>query len=433
MHLAQRAYIFLVLTTVLAIAGIWSSEFFIAGLWRWPALVLTVGIALESFFLRHTVIRTSVEIEPRAFLGRALEAAFAFHNETGRDVRIEYAPVAPPGMDPLGDARKVTAKKLSITRDVFTVMPARLGVQTWPSIPARIRGRFGFVWWPRELPVERSVIIAPDTLHLERRRPAGAQTGLRPRRTAGAGSELHQLRAYTPGDPLSRIDWKATARTRRLVSREFSEDQHLDILIAIDAGRSSRVRAGAIDRLGLFANIAARFAEAATPNDDRVGLMVFSDRPWVICAPDRGLAAVARIRRALERLSVQPAESDPLAAAIRMRTVLRHRSLIVLLTDPEDATLAEQLARAVRLLSPPHLVVVAGVHSPEIAALAQAEATDWRDPWIALAAHEREASANRHRELLRRLGAPVVAAREELLERAVFDEYEMLRRSRRVG
>jgi hypothetical protein len=73
------------------------------------------------------------------------------------------------------------------------------------------------------------------------------------------------------------------------------------------------------------------------------------------------------------------------------------------------------------------------VHSAEIAALAQTTAVDWRDPWIALAAHEREASANKHRELLRRLGAPVVAAREELLERAVFEEYATLRRSRRIG
>ncbi len=48
-----------------------------------------------------------------------------------------------------------------------------------------------------------------------------------------------------------RIDWKATARARRtLVTREFSEDQHLDVLVAIDAGRLSRVRAGGLDRLG---------------------------------------------------------------------------------------------------------------------------------------------------------------------------------------
>jgi uncharacterized protein (DUF58 family) len=309
----------------------------------------------------------------------------------------------------------------------------KLGVQMWPSIPVRLRGRFGLAWWARDLAVERGVMIAPDTLRATVQRPTGAPTGMRPRRTEGAGSELHQLRAYMPGDPLGRIDWKATARFGRLVSREFSEDQHLDILVAIDAGRLSRIRAGHLDRLGLFANIAARFAEAATPNDDRVGLLVFSDRPLAVCAPDRGLAAVARIRHALERLTPQAAESDPLAAAVQIRALLRHRSLVVLLTDPEDPTISESLARAVRLLSPPHQVVVAGVHSAEIAALANREARDWIDPWISLAAQERESSAHNHREMLKRLGAPVIAAREDLLERAVFHEYEALRRSRRVG
>ena len=91
----------------------------------------------------------------------------------------------------------------------------------------------------------------------------------------------------------------STGRRRRaavqLVTREFNEDQHLDILIALDAGRFSRVRPGRLDRLGLYANIAARFAQIATPNDDRVGLVVFADRPLAVCAPERGLRAIARL------------------------------------------------------------------------------------------------------------------------------------------
>ncbi len=105
---------------------------------------------------------------------------------------------------------------------------------------------------------------------------------------------------------------------------------------------------------------------------------------------------------------------------------------MILLTDLDDAAVAEQLARSVRLLSPPHLVVVAGVHSAEIAALAHHEAVGWRDPWIALAAQEHESRATAQRLLLRKLGAPVIATKEELLEQAVFAEYEFLRRSRRV-
>ena len=233
------------------------------------------------------------------------------------------------------------------------------------------------------------------------------------------------------------IRWRESTGRRlralvQLVTREFSEDRHLDILIAIDAGRFSRVRAGALDRLGHYANVAARFAEIVTPNDDRIGLMVFSDRSLVECAPARGLPAVTRIRRALEGLSVESAESDPTAAAVRIRGLLKRRGLVVLLTDLDDANVADSLARAVRLLSPPHFVVVAGIRSPDIAALAVGEARTWSDPWVALAAQEHEARVALQRLLLRRLGAPVIVTSAELLEKTLLAEYEALRRSRRV-
>jgi len=433
MHLAQRAYILLMLTAVLAIAGIWSSDPSLADLWRIPAVLLLLGLAYEGFFMRKVMMTADIESVPRVFLGREQRAAFAFRNESRRTFAVEYAPVTPVGVDSLGtETRKIMAAAGDIERDPFTLLATRLGPLTWPAVPARLRGPLGLAWWAREFQPSLQIAVAPDTFRTAPGRPRGNPSGFRPRRTAGAGSELHQLRGYVPGDPPARIDWKATARSRRLVTREFSEDQHLDVLIAIDAGRFSRVRAGRLDRFGLYANVAARFAEIVTPNDDRIGMVVFADRPLAVCPPDRGLSAVIRIRSALERLSVQPAESDPLAAAVRIRGMLKHRGLVVLLTDLDDASVADQLVRAVRLLSPPHLVVVAGAHSDEISALARAESLDWKDPWISLAAEEHETRAESQRALLRRLGAPVIAASEALLEQRVLGEYESLRRSRRI-
>jgi uncharacterized protein (DUF58 family) len=432
MHLAERGYALAVLTAILAIAGTWANEPAFTALWYWPAALLLLGLALEGFFVRRTVIHADIETGARALLGREHAAAYAFRNESNRSVTVQYATATPAGFEAIEQVRVMQTPRGGTSHDSITLLPVRLGAQSWPPIPARVLGRFRLAWWARSLTPERTVSIAPDTLRARRRRPSGRTTGMRPRRTVGAGSELHQLRAYVPGDPLARIDWKATARTRRLITREFTEDQHLDVLVALDAGRLSRVRAGKLDRFGLYANVAARLAEVVTPNDDRVGLVVFSDRTLAVCAPERGMPAITRIRHALEGLTVQPAESDPVSAAVRIRSMLKHRTLVIILTDLDDAAVAEQLARAVRLLAPPHLVVVAGVHNTQIAELAHRKAVSWRDPWIALAAQEHEARAAAQRLLLRRLGAPVIAAREDLLEQAVFAEYELLRRSRRV-
>jgi len=223
----------------------------------------------------------------------------------------------PLGFEPLPSVRALDVPANGTGRDPFTLTAVRLGPQSWPPLPMRCLGAGGLAWWTRELPVQCIIRIAPDSMTFMRARPYGHRTGLRSRRALGAGSELYQLRAYAPGDPLACIDWKATARSGALITREYNEDQHLDIMIAIDAGRSSRVRAGRLDRLGLYANIAARFSRIATPNDDRVGLIVYAERPLAVCAPERGLRAVARLHDTLAGLDVHPGESDPVAVALR--------------------------------------------------------------------------------------------------------------------
>ena len=431
MHLASRAYLLVFLTAVLAVAAIWSEDRAVAGLWHIPLALLLAGLALESYVTRRLPLTVRLRSAPQALLGVPQPASFEFANPGRRRLVLEYAPAVPSGFEAHSEVRRVIAAARAVAEDRMTLLPVRLGLQHWPALPARMLGPLALAWWSVPLDPNARLTVAPDTLG-PRQQLRGLTGGARPRRLAGAGAELYQLRDYVRGDPLARVDWKATARAGKLVTREFSEDQHLDVLVAIDAGRFSRVQAGRLDRLALYANVAARFAELATQQDDRVGLVVYADRTYLQLAPQRGLAAVMRLRRALAQLSVQPAESDPTAAAVAIRALLKHRALIVLLTDLDDASIADQLARALRLLSPPHLVVVAGVHGGEIGALAQQQAHTWRDPWVSLSAAEHETRAAGQRALLRRLGAPVIAAPVERLEQAVFAEYESLRRSRRV-
>ena len=103
---------------------------------------------------------------------------------------------------------------------------------------------------------------------------------------------------------------------------------------------------------------------------------------------------------------------------------------MLLLTDLAAA--GTDLTRAGKVLSPPHLVVVVGIRSTEIAELAKRAAHDWLDPWVSLAAQEYEERTASQRALLRRLGVPVIAASEDLLEQQVLAQYESLRRSRRI-
>jgi uncharacterized protein (DUF58 family) len=432
MHFARRGYLFVMLTALLGIAGTWSDEPTFAGAWLFPAALLLSGLAIEAWYLRGTRLTVHMRLDARLKLGKAAGGAFAFAHNRGRDLRIQYARVLPPAVRQEGEVREVVLPPGEEMRDAVALLPLRLGAGRFGAVPSRLLGRFQLAWWSRTLEQDLPFTVAPDSLPRGSRPIAGESAGETPRRLPGAGVELLQLRDYVSGDALSRIDWKATARRGSLISREYSEAQHLEILVVIDAGRASRVRAGELDRLGLYANVAARLAEHAVSVEDRVGLLVYAERMLGACLPDRGLRAVTRLRHALETLETTRGEADPVAAAVRARRMLRHRGLVVWLTDLDEPARNELLLQALKALVPRHLPIVASPQAAEIARLAEAPAHDWRDPAIALAAREHRQRSRAQVAALRQQGVVVLEEPDDELDVAVLDTYLQLRTRRRV-
>jgi uncharacterized protein (DUF58 family) len=432
MHFALRGYMFIALTGLLGIAGAWTEEPAFHGAWIWPAFLLLAGLAIEAWYLRGTELRVRMDVPERLKLGRPVAGGFVFEHNRGRDLVLQYARVLPAALRQSLDVHDLTLAPEGETRDPAELLPLRLGAGRFGEVPARLLGRFRLAWWSRKLPQDSRFRVAPDSLPRGARPIAGESAGETPRRLPGVGMELLQLREYTSGDALSRIDWKATARRGSLISREYSEAQHLEMVLVIDASRGSRVRAGDLDRLGLYANVAARLAEHAVSVEDRVGLLVYAERTLVACAPDRGMRAVSRLRHALETLESDRGEANPVLAALTVRKLLRHRGLVVWLTDLAEPSRNEQLLLALQTLMPRHQPIVAAPHAAEITRMATQAAIDWRDPSVMLAAREHEQQARAQIAMMNRRGAVVLDEPDDKLDKAVLDSYLQLRRRRRV-
>jgi uncharacterized protein (DUF58 family) len=432
MSFRQNAPLLVMMVGILGIAGQWADDVAFTRLWQLPLALLLLGLAYELWMVQRTHLAVAIEGSARGFLGRSLSVAYKYSHALARDILIEFGPSGPESFELVPDVRTMTIGANG--QGVFNMQatPRRLGRYSWPEPRVRVGGVLGLAWWSRKLSAPYEVEVAPEVLDDVTRRHGAAQAGTKTRQVQGFGAEILQLRDYVPGDPQHFIDWKASARSGRFVSRDFSEDQHLEIVIAIDAGRSSGLRAGDMDRLGHYANVAARFAEHAIQQDDRIGLMIYADRPLVVFPPLRGAGGVIKIRRALTSMKVAQAESNPLNAAVRIRTLVKQRSLVVMLTDLDDATVASQLASAARLLLPKHLPLIAGLASPEAEALASAQARDWLDPYESLAAQEYCGHLAANVAALRALGAPALIARPQQLERAVLSTYAEFRLRRKV-
>ena len=430
MSLTRRALLLILLAGLLAILGEWSVAF--ARWWCLPAAALLLGLAYEAAALGRLRLTLRLATAQRWPLGRPQPVEFAFRHGGPGSLRLQAALSAP---EEVGAEPRIATLQLPRGVETATNIEAvgrRLGAVTWPPTAVRVGGALGLAWWPRRIAADCTVTVVPDLL--VRPGPGGGsrQTGEQRARVMGAGTEIFQLREYRRGDPLRLIDWKASARRRRPISRDMTEDQHLEIVVAVDAGRASGLAAGEIDRLSLYVNVAARLAQRAAELDDAVGLLIFAAQPLAALAPARGDVAVARIRRLLCACRVHPGESNPVLAATRIRALARRRALVVLLTDLEDASATEQLAQAVRLLRPKHFALIAGVESARISALAEARVREPLGAYRALAAVEYCNAVAGNVRALHTLGAAAITARSEHLDRAVFDAYREHRRRRRV-
>jgi uncharacterized protein (DUF58 family) len=425
-----NACVLILAAAVLAIMGDWEPS--LAGLWRLPAALLLLGLAYESWIVSKGHLAVELQAPEGLYLGRAAAIRFICSHSLKRTLAIEIAPSAPEFFDIESSVDSLQVKSGERAAIERRVVPKRLGSSEWPPLRTRSAGPLGLAWWPRQVACPAAVRVLPDLFRNAGEVKGVSALGSSASIDAGAGAEVLRLRDYRAGDPPRVIDWKATVRADRLISREFSQDDGLQIVIAIDAGRSSALRAGSLDRFGHYVNIAARLAQFAAEREDLVGLVVYADRPLAALAPARGQNAVARLRTVLAASRIERTESNPLYAATRVRSLVRHRSLIVMLTDIDDASAESQLAHAVRFLLPKHLPFVAGLSSAEAESMARAPAHTWLDPYRALAAQEYCIGLERKARALKALGAPALVAKPEQLEHAVFAAYADFRRRRRA-
>jgi uncharacterized protein (DUF58 family) len=313
------------------------------------------------------------------------------------------------------------------------ITPTRLGQLAWDRIQLRLRGRFGLAWWSRRVQLPDTIPVIPDRLKSsEYKKAATEHQGDITRRVSGSGHELLGLREYQYGDPLHFIDWKATARSGKPTVRLFSDEQRLELILAIDAGRTSSMQAGSLTRLGHYTNVAARLAEKAMHNGDQVSLVVFADEVTHQLKGLRGHNGLQTLRKTLQSLTPMPRESNPLTGIMQVRKLAHHRSLVVVLTDLDDGDAANQLVKAMSILRPKHQPVLAAICDHETVALQQQTADDWAAPYHSLAASEMIQNWEHTRYKLQRMGVPVVLATVDHLDQQVLASYDQMKIRHRI-
>jgi len=266
------------------------------------------------------------------------------------------------------------------------------------------------------------------------------QIGLLQRPRRGEGMEFQQLREYREGDTPRQIDWKASARHGKLVSREYQDERNQQIVFLLDCG--SRMQGREVvqgeNAVTVKRTKASHFDEAlaallllsyvALRQGDGVGLSTFAHPKPRHLAPRRSLATLKLLMNAVYDLEATPTTPDFLEASQALTRQVRKRSLIIILTnlrDEDDDTLAPALA----LLTRAHLVLVASLREPGLAMLRQRPVEDFEHALAYAAATEYQERRLHALARYRKLGAHCLDVAPAELGVALVNQYWRMKRA----
>jgi uncharacterized protein (DUF58 family) len=149
----------------------------------------------------------------------------------------------------------------------------------------------------------------------------------------GRGIDFEEVREYAFGDEVRSIDWNVTARSRKPYIKQYREERELSMIVMLDLSASGQFGSSEQTKRELATELAAVLAFSAASNNDKVGLILFSDRVEKFIVPAKGRKHVLRIIRDLISFEPEGSRTDIVSSLHYVLKMMRRRSVIFLLSD----------------------------------------------------------------------------------------------------
>ena len=340
----------------------------------WPALLsLWLGSGL-ALLLALLIDALSVLRAPRLLVQRHLpgvwpverpgQVALNLQNDGRRPLILEIFDDVPSGWRCEGMPHRMRLQPGVATLLQYSATAPRRGDSRFGPCHIRVASSMGLWWFGRRMGPGSDVKVFPDfsrlfgqTLLATDRRVAS--TGIIRRRRRGEGTDFRQLREYRDGDSQRTIDWKATARARKLISREYQEERDQQVVFLLDTGRRMLAQDAQHNHFDHALNAVLTLAMVAQRQGDAIGLMTFgAEQRWL--SPQKGRVGFDRLIAGSYDLQPEEVAPDYTLAASQLLGKLSKRAFVVLVTNLRDED-DEAIRTACEMLSRKHLVMCASL------------------------------------------------------------------------
>ncbi len=278
--------------------------------------------------------------------------------------------------------------------------------------------------YPNLLDIRKYQILA--------RRHHLTEMGLRQTRILGRGTEFERLREYQPDDEFRRIDWKATARRSKPISREFETERSQTILALLDVGRMMRAPVADLAKLDYAVNAVLMLSYVAGLRGDKVGLIAFADEVTHFLTPRSGKGQFYRMLATLYGVESQPVESDYARAFAFLGAKHKKRSLVVVFTDLSSGLAVDTIVAQMALLRPRHLPLLVAISDPSVHDLASQRPRDSQSVYERVVAEQLLSERTLLLESLRHRGVLTLDVPANQLTIAVVNRYLELKAVGRI-
>jgi uncharacterized protein (DUF58 family) len=325
-------------------------------------LVISLGDALAA--LRLPSPPALRRVPASLAVGVRTEVLLRIANPERRALRLEVHDHHPASFEAEGLPRRLALAPSQWTEVRYQVRPVARGEARFERAELRIFSPLGLWQAKRRSGEEQAVRVYPNFRALAKYTLLAtdhrlSQIGVLQVRRRGEGTEFHQLREYRQGDPQRALDWKATARTARLIAREYQEEKDQRVLLVIDCGRRLASKDDDLSHFDHTLNAALLVAHVALRQGDAVGMLTMGGVHRYL-EPRKSIGAVHTMLNRVYDLEPTLAVPDYDQAARDVMRHVRRRALVILLTNLRDED-DEDLLPALRLLRTRHLVVLASL------------------------------------------------------------------------
>lgn len=416
----------------LAPAFLWPQVAWVA----WFALgLLALAFVWDAIQGRRTALSATRQLPDPLYQAEPAFYPLTLTNPSGRPVQLTVREVLSRALTDAPLDHHLTVPAGAQATVTLRAMPTVRGdIEVQPPV-VRFRSPWGLVFHTRTVGEPTTVRVFPRMRQPEDAELLLQQLITRPvgtirERFRGVSQEIHGLRNYLPGDPMRHLDWKATARLQRPVTREYTLAQNQQVVILLDAGRSMASHTDGASQFDHALSSALALLRVAVAQGDEVTLLIYDQDIRSVVKIDRRARGFQALFSRL--YDIQPSDTEA-HHAMAASWVLRHckrRSLVVCLSNAADMGSADRLSLALKTIAGRHVPLWVNLTDPGLSELADLVPSSSVQAYAKLAAMEIEDANHAAQLRLRDSGVSIHLTDARRLTLGLLRHYVQLKGSR---